>query len=154
MVENENNISIFDLSGREEDGESCSTPCTECDSRTEETKIKKRIEYCDDLPRRMYTFFAGYSEFGAPSFSKFARSIGITLEELRSFREHSDFDRAWRECNEIRRDYLIDTALAKRADASIVKFILCSEFNMGQEETVDNDITVSLEVIGGEKNED
>ena len=115
----------------------------------------KKTEYSDELPRRLYTFFTTYeSGAGAPSFSKFARSIGITLEELRSFREHSDFDRAWRECNEIRRDYLIDTALAKRADASIVKFILCSEFNMGQEETVDNDITVSLEVIGGEKNED
>ena len=75
----------------------------------------------------MYAYFLGYSEPGLPSFAKFARSIGITLEELMAFRGRGRFDAAWRECSEIRRDYLIDNALCKRFDASFTKFLLAEE---------------------------
>jgi NifB/MoaA-like Fe-S oxidoreductase len=86
----------------------------------------------------MYSFFISFDKSeGAPSFSKFARKIGTTLEELKGFRRISEFDRAFVECNEIRRDYLIDMALNKRADASTVKFLLTTEFGMGEEDVAE-----------------
>ena len=113
---------------------------------------KKKTKYTTDLPRKMYTFFRGYSDIGAPSFLKFAGSINITLAELESFREEEKFDRAYRECSEIRRDYLIDNGLAKRFDSSFTKFILNSEFSMGEEKISDDEknIQLTLEVVGNE----
>ena len=101
------------------------------------------------MPHKMYTYFIGYSESGAPSFDKFARSIGVTLSELEKFKSNKRFLRAWQECSEIRRDYLIDTALAKRADASFVKFLLLTEFGMGEEHTEEDSegMRLILEVI-------
>ena len=90
--------------------------------------MKRKIKYTANLPRSIYTFFISYSDPGAPSFEKFARSIGVTLEDIEHFRRHSEFDRAFRECNEIRRDYLIDGALAKRLDSSFTKYLLELEF--------------------------
>ena len=118
---------------------------------TKETTDK----YTSDMPRRLYSFFLGYSEAaGAPSFSKFARSIGATLRDVESFREHAEFDRAYEECNEIRRDYLIDNALSKKFDGSLTKFLLTAEFGMGErkEDEADTGIDFTLEVLpGGEK---
>ena len=103
------------------------------------------MKYTGDLARRMYLYFAEYSEpVGVPSFEKFARSIGVTLEELTSYRKRKKFDRAWRECNEIRRDYLIDMALAKRFDSSFAKFLLSLESEI---EGSDGKLDVSLEVV-------
>ena len=79
--------------------------------------MKKKIEYSCDMPRLLYTFFISHSDTAsAPSFDKFARSIGATLADIERFREKREFDRAWRECSEIRRDYLIDAALTRRFD--------------------------------------
>ena len=118
--------------------------------RKELTTRMKNAEYSEDLPRRLYTYFASFeNQAGAPSFSKFAKSAGITLEELESYRKHTEFERAWRECNEIRRDYLIDTALTKRADASLVKFLLAYEFGMGEETVKDSELSITLEVLDG-----
>ena len=113
---------------------------------------KKRISYSRQLPSKMYTFFSSYSEGGAPSFGKFAKSIGATLEEITAFRGHREFDRAWRECSEIRRDYLIDNALNKRLDSSLVKFLLCAEYGMkdSKEDTSDNRLDVTVEIVGDE----
>ena len=109
---------------------------------------KRKRKYGSELPRQMYAFFSGYDDVGAPSFGKFARSIGITHEELSDFRKHAEFDRAWRECSEIRRDYLIDRALTKRHDASFVKFLLVAEFGMGEEnEPTDSSVNLTLEVV-------
>ena len=110
--------------------------------------MRKR-RYDRDLPRKMYTFFVNFSDIGAPSFEKFARSEGLTLQELAGYREHSDFDRAWRECNEIRRDYLIDTALVKRHDSSFTKFLLAFEFGMDEPVPTEDErsLKVTLEVI-------
>ena len=111
-------------------------------------EMKKKRKYTRELPRRMYSFFISATEGASPpSFSKFARSIGLTLAELEAMREHSEFERAWRECNEIRRDYLIDTALTRRHDPSFTKFLLAAEFGTGEERADDKDICVTLTVI-------
>lgn len=92
----------------------------------------------------MYKFFSEFSDTaGAPSFEKFAILKGVTLEELTSYRSKQNFDRAYRECCEIRRDYLIDRALNKRFDPSFVKFLLT-------EDTESDDcgsLSLKLEVI-------
>jgi hypothetical protein len=104
----------------------------------------KKAGYKRDYPRIMYLYFSGYDEaHGAPSFSKFARRIGVTVAELEGFRKRKEFDAAWRECSEIRRDYLIDSALSKRHDASFTKFLL------GEELTTDTqpEFKLTLEVV-------
>ena len=94
----------------------------------------------------MYLYFIGYSEsVGAPSFAKFARSIGATVAELESHRKNAKFDAAWRECTEIRRDYLIDAALSKRFDSSFTKFLLSSEGGVADEG--DDELAVRIEVV-------
>ena len=110
---------------------------------------RKRPKYKSEYPHLLYTYFIGYDDpTGAPSLSKFARSIGLTVAELNEFRErHSEFERACVECNEIRRDYLIDHALCKRFDASFTKFILTEEYGIGEEAT-DKDMRLTLEVVG------
>lgn len=118
--------------------------------------MKRKNKYTADLPRRLYSYFHTYSEASsAPSFTKFARSIGITLDDLKGFRTHKKFERAYRECNEIRRDYLIDMALTKRFDSSLVKFLLVAEFGMGEESDVtdDKNLTVSLKVLADPRDE-
>ena len=109
--------------------------------------MRRKTKYSSDLPRRMYAYFLGYSEPGLPSFAKFARSIGITLEELMAFRGRGRFDAAWRECIEIKRDYLIDTALSKRADASFAKFLYSLEFQDSDGEDTARELNVLLEVL-------
>ena len=115
----------------------------------------KKCKYKNDYPRLMYSFFLNFDKSeGAPSFEKFAQRIGVTLERLNEFRKKTEFDRAFRECNEIRRDYLIDQALNKKADGSFVKFLLAAEFGMGkEEESCDSNLSVTLEVLSDEKNE-
>ena len=117
--------------------------------------MKKKTKYKSDMPRLLYSFFISYGENGAPSFSKFAKSIGVTLAELERYRSRREFDRAWRECNEIRRDYLIDAALTKRHDPSFVKFLLSSEYGMGEKdkESADTALTVTLDVLSDGKHE-
>ena len=104
------------------------------------------MRYKKELAKKMYLYFTGYGEAtGVPSFGKFARSIGATLEEISSFRKWKRFDRAWRECSEIRRDYLIDMALTKRFDSSFSKFLLSLETDGGEGEG--GELSLSLEVI-------
>ena len=108
----------------------------------------KKAKYRSDLPHLMYTYFIGYSDTGAPSFDKFARTRGLTMEDLHAFKKHREFDRAYRECSEIRRDYLIDGALSKRLDPSTVKYLLSAEFRMDEDGVADEGLQVTLEVIG------
>lgn len=91
------------------------------------TDNKKHSKYSPEMPRKMYLFFLNYSDAGLPSFRKFAGSVGLTLEELTKMRSHKKFDAAFRECKEIRRDYLIDRALEKRMDGSFAKFLISIE---------------------------
>ncbi len=99
------------------------------------------------MPHLLYSFFTGFSDFGAPSFSKFARSVGATIEDLQHWRRHKEFDRAYRECSEIRRDYLIDCALCRRCDASLTKFLLSTEFGMDNEDKSVGELLVRVEVV-------
>ncbi len=94
-----------------------------------------------DVCRRMYLYFISYEDRGAPCFGKFARSIGITHDELMKLRGHKRFDAAYRECCEIRRDYLIDRALDKRFDPSFVKFLISEE-----ETSEGGDFSLKIEV--------
>ena len=115
-------------------------------------KGRRKVKYGKDLPRQMYCFFRGYSEEGAPSFIKFAQSIGATLAEVEGWRVHGEFERAYRECSEIRRDYLIDNALGKKQDATMTKFILSEEFGMGEskQDGASEPLVVTVEVVGDE----
>ena len=117
--------------------------------------MKKKTKYNCEMPRLLYSFFISYNDSGAPSFTKFARSIGSTLEELEKFRKKREFDRAWRECNEIRRDYLIDAALTRRQDPTFTKFLLSCEFAMGEKEkdVTDASLSVTLDVLTDGKHE-
>ena len=108
---------------------------------------KRRAKYKSEYPRLLYTYFTCYKEaIGAPSFSKFARSIGVRMEDLDSFRKNREFDAAYRECNEIRRDYLIDNALCKKFDASFTKFILTDESLDSEKSSDDSEVKITLEV--------
>ena len=110
--------------------------------------MKKK--YTKDMPKRLYTFFISHQDVGVPpSFSKFARSIGCTLSEIEAWRKNRSFDRAWRECIEIRRDYLTDMALTRRFDPSLVKFLLGAEFGVGEDKG-DGELAVSVTVVGDE----
>ena len=108
----------------------------------------KKAKYRSDLPHLMYTYFIGFADQGAPSLTKFARKVGVTTEDLKRFLSHPEFERAYRECSEIRRDYLIDGALGKRLDPSTVKYLLSAEFHMDEEKITDEGLQVTLEVIG------
>ena len=112
--------------------------------------VKRKIKYTSDLPRQLYTFFISQSADGPPSFDKFARSIGATLEDITELRKNREFDRAYRECNEIRRDYLIDAALTRRYDPSFVKFLLGTEYCAESEDT---GLSVTLEVLSDKHGE-
>ncbi len=104
----------------------------------------RRAKYKTEYPRLMYSFFVGWSGAGAPSFSKFARSIGVTLCDLERFRGRREFDAAWRECSEIRRDYLIDSALTRRHDPSFTKLLLTMELEERSDENEDFRLTVEV----------
>ena len=110
--------------------------------------LKKGKKYGRDLPKLLYSSFLAMVNDGVPpSFSKFARSVGMTVLELETLRgKHPQLDRAWRECIEIRRDYLIDTALTRRYDPSFVKFLLTEE---GAAESCAEEINVSVTVTDG-----
>ena len=113
--------------------------------RKVDTRLRRKARYDSSLPGRMYRYFVGYGETGAPSFAKFARLSGYTTAQLEGFRKHKSFDSAWRECSEIRRDYLIDTALTKRHDPSFCKFLL-TELEPPPE-TDCEDMKITVEVI-------
>ena len=65
-------------------------------------------------------------------------------EDVERFRSHKRFERAYLECQQIRKDYLIDRALDKRFDSSFTKFLL----TLDAEGTEDNDgeLLLRLEV--------
>ena len=117
-------------------------------------RMKGKAKYSESMPRQLYSFFTSSADSGTlPSFERFARSIGVTLEDITAFRKHREFDRSYRECSEIRRDYLIDAALTRRFDPSFSKFILGAEYGMGEKErsSEDGEIDVTLRVISEDK---
>lgn len=110
--------------------------------------MKQKNSYQKDYPHRLYVFFSSYQdERSAPSFQKFARSIGVTVSDIESYRRHGEFERAYQECIEIKRDYLTDRALTKRFDSSFVKFLLTEN----EEDGKDDDLNFTLKVVSDEK---
>ena len=95
----------------------------------------------NEICHKMYLYFISYDDRGAPSFTKFASSLKISLADLLSYRGRKKFDKAYRECCEIRRDYLIDRALDRRFDPSFVKFLLGEETD-----PADGEFRLSVEV--------
>ena len=107
---------------------------------------KEKVKYTRQMPRAMYCYFRGFDEqSGIPGFRKFAESIGATLADIEKWREHKEFERAYLECSEIRRDYLIDNALTKRFDPSFVKYLLSLEY--GDQPDGENELSFKLEVV-------
>ena len=104
----------------------------------------EREKYSSSLADEMTDFFDSYEDRGAPSFEKFARLKGIPLATLLEFRSHTKFDKAYRECSEIRRDYLIDRALDKRFDPTFVRHLLTDE---AEGEPSFTQTSLTLEVI-------
>ena len=106
---------------------------------------RKKSKYQDELCHKMYLYFLNYNDRGLPSFTKFAISMGLTTKDIEGFRRHRRFESAYRECREIRRDYLIDRALDKRFDGSFVKFLMsCEDENQSSDGA--GDITMHLKV--------
>ena len=107
---------------------------------------KRKAKYTKQMPRAMYCYFRGFEDSGGiPGFRKFAESVGATLADIESWRVHEEFERAYRECSEIRRDYLIDNALTRRFDPSFVKYLLSLEY--GADCPCDDELTFRLEVV-------
>ena len=106
---------------------------------------RKKAKYQSDLARKMYAYFVSYDGIGAPSLSKFARSVGITLSDLEGFLTRKTFMYCYNECSEIRRDYLIDNALTKKFDSSFVKFLL--DYEKDDEHSEENRLDLNLTVI-------
>ena len=106
---------------------------------------KKKAKFKDELCTRMYLYFLGYDDRGLPSFTKFAKASGLTTEDIERFRKYPRFESAYRECKEIRRDYLIDRALDKRFDSSFAKFLISCEVE-GESSDNAGDITLHLTV--------
>lgn len=110
--------------------------------------MKKAKKYDPDLPKKMYLYFTAEATggTGVPSFSKFARSIGLTLDSLRSYRgKRKKFDKAYAECEAIRRDLIIDGALSKRLDSSFAKYLLSEECE--RSDAGESELTVAIRVI-------
>ena len=84
-------------------------------------------KHLTELCRKMTNYFAFYEGFGAPSFEKFAGLMSLKLSDLATLRSEPEFDRAYRECCAIRRDYLTDRALEKKFDSSLVKLLITME---------------------------
>lgn len=109
---------------------------------------RAKAKYTPDLPRKMYSYFTGYTGSGAPSFTAFAVAMGMTLADLNRLRSHRELDRSYAECNEIRRDYLINMALSKRNDPTFTRYLLGAEYRMGEDdEQEDRRLEVTVEVI-------
>ena len=106
---------------------------------------KRKAKYEDDLCGKMYHFFLRYEDRGLPSFTKFAISVGLSTEDIERFRKNTRFEAAYRECQEIRRDYLIDRALDKRFDGSFTKFLISCE-DVAESSESAGDITLNLQV--------
>ena len=108
---------------------------------------KKKAKYTKDMPRMLYSYFLDAVASGEiPSISKFARRIAMTVDDIEGFRAHGEFEKAYKEVNEIRRDYLIDSALLRKFDSSFTKFILSAEYGEGTDGGADDNITVSIKV--------
>lgn len=116
------------------------------------SKTTRKTASYRNLARQMREYFLTYDEpTGAPSFGKFAKAHGCTVGDLSRLRSHAGFDLVYRECLEIRRDYLVDKALTKTFDPTFVKYLLSSEEVTVSDGQADG-FSVTVEVIGDGEN--
>jgi hypothetical protein len=95
----------------------------------------------------MLQYFSDESANDFPTFSSFACSIGATMADLKEWRkEQPRFALAWEECRERQKSALIRGALAKRYDATTVKYLLTELFGHGEEKT-EQTFSVTVEVV-------
>lgn len=105
------------------------------------------MEYDPSLERQMLSYFGGQDDSEYPTFSTFARRVGLPLAQLELWkREVPAFAAVWEECRARQKARLITGGLTKSFDPSFAKFLLCHEFGFGEENT-EGDITVTVEVV-------
>ncbi len=105
------------------------------------------MQYDPSLERQMLSYFGGPDDGEYPTFSGFARRVGLPLRQLETFRgEEPTFAAVWEECRERQKAKLVVGALVKRYDPSFAKFLLCHEFGVG-EENIDPEFHVTVEVV-------
>ena len=108
---------------------------------------KKRDIQKNSASADVHIFYNLQREYRCTELFKVCKKYRATLEELSSLRRNRAFDEAWRECSEIRRDYLIDGALSRRFDPSFTKFLYEKEKEC-EGTLADSDMIFTLEVIG------
>lgn len=105
------------------------------------------MEYDPSLERQMLSYFGGQIDSEYPTFSSFARRVGLPLAQLESWqRDIPAFHAVWEECRARQKSALIQGGLTKRFDPSFAKFLLCHEFGFGEENT-EGELTVTVEVV-------
>ncbi len=91
----------------------------------------------DEMLHYFRTAGSAQSEYkeDLPSFVRFAHRIGTDMQTLRAKRKKSRaLDAAFRECEELLADRIVDGALHKRFDASFAKFLLSEHLGFLEKE--------------------
>ncbi len=119
-------------------------------------KRKKRSGYKKELCAAMLRYFSlptegawdEIRERGLPSFLKFANSMGITLEELKGYREkHAEFRSAYSECEARLYDLLVDGVLMKRFDSTFARLLLQAREESVEEGDTQKSFALTLTVF-------
>lgn len=124
-----------------------SSPTMEVQQHDEKNEEERTMEYDPSLERQMLSYFGGHDDSEYPTFSHFARCVGLPLAQLESWRQEIPAFRAvWEECRARQKAKLICGGLTKTFDPSFAKFLLCHEFGFGEENT-EAELTVTVEVV-------
>lgn len=103
---------------------------------------KYKEEYCD----KMLKFFEECEEEERyPSFSKFARSIGVHESTLYIWADkYPSFRNTKTECEAIQRDLLVNNALIEKFNPAFTKFLLSANHGMSEKTETDSSITLKV----------
>ncbi len=105
------------------------------------------LEYDPSLERQMLSYFGGQADGEYPTFSDFAKRIGVSYADLVEWRDAEPrFRTVWEECRERQKNRLILGALMRKFDPTFTKFLLCHEFGF-DEENIKEDFRVTVEVV-------
>lgn len=106
-----------------------------------------RKQYCDDIMAHFSKMRKNKkgSLVGAPSFVSFAETLGVPISQIEKWRrEHVDFDKACEDACELLRQLLMDAALSGTVNVTAAKFILSSEFGMGNSSPKRGEVTEGI----------
>ena len=104
------------------------------------------MAYNPGYERQMLQYFKNGGSDGMefPTFAGFAEQIGVTLRQLRTWKEEEPaFALAWDECRERQRARLITGGLTRRYDPTFCKYLL-GEISPAEESQA---FTVTVEVV-------